>query len=494
MYEAGMTQADSQAYLSADSGLGSGLVQMLMAPEIVPGSEPSYQLCKTIYSYHPLGAILADAPITRAMAQTRNISVATLAEDHLVDQFRRTWNGLAKIGGTAILHDLLSTSRIYGIASMAVGEVGKDPSTPLDMATIADADLYVNILDPLNTAGSLVLNQDPNAPDFLKPKGAVHVYGQAWHPSRLIVKMNEQPLYIDWSASAFGFVGRSIYQRALYPLKSFIQSMVTDQLVVQKAGLLVYKSESPSSIIDSIMQRFMGAKRAAIKAGVTNQVLSIGVLESIETLNMMNLDKAFSAARTNIIKNIASAAGMPASIIAQETLTEGFGEGTEDMKKEVQYLDYLRADMDPAFQFLDAICRRKAWTPSFYESLRTYYPSEFGEGGFDSALHEWIRLFAAKWPNLLVEPDSEKVLTEDVQMKSVIALLEVVLPQADPKTKAKLIAWAAENVNTRERIFAGSLDVDEDDLRDYFEEHASQASPPESSEGPPRIRAFGANT
>jgi hypothetical protein len=135
--------------------------------------------------------------------------------------------------------------------------------------------------------------------------------------------------------------------------------MITDQMVVQKSGLVVYKAKAPGSFIDNLMQAFFGAKRSAIKQGVTGQVLSIELEEAIETLNMQNLDKAFMSARGNILKNIASAAGMPASIIMQETLTEGFGEGTEDAKKEAEYLDYIRSDMDPAYAFLDRICQRK---------------------------------------------------------------------------------------------------------------------------------------
>jgi len=33
-----------------------------------------------------------------------------------------------------------------------------------------------------------------------------------------------------YTQAAFGFVGRSVYQRPLYPLKSFVQTMITDDL------------------------------------------------------------------------------------------------------------------------------------------------------------------------------------------------------------------------------------------------------------------------
>jgi len=466
----GSTTSDAPAFISADAGVGPALVQLLTTPEIQPGSSPGYQLCKVIYSYHPLGAILADAPIRRAQSKAREISVPTLGEKRLAQQYNDTWNQLGKVGGTTILYNLFSASRIYGIASLAVGEVGRDPATELDVSKLGSRDLFFNILDPLNTAGSLVLNQDPNSEDFLKPKGVVHVNGQTWHPSRLFIKMHEQPLYIDWTSSAFGFVGRSVYQRSLYPLKTFVQSMITDQYVVQKCGLLIYKAESPGNFIDNIMQAFFGAKRSAIKQGVTGQVLSIGVNEEVETLNMQNLHTAYESARTNLLKNIASAAGMPASIIMQETLTEGFGEGTEDANKEIEYLEFIREDMDPAYAFLDAICRRKAWTKEFYDTLAPSGYPEYGEGGFDTALHDWIVKFKATWPNLHSEPESKKVEVEDVQMKSVIAIAEVLLPEVDPETKAKIAGWIADNVNKRDALFAAHLDIEEDKIETFAEE------------------------
>ena len=219
------------------------------------------------------------------------------------------------------------------------------------------------------------------------------------------MKMNEQPIYIEWTGSAFGFVGRSIYQRALYPLKSFLQSMITDQMVIQKSGLLVAKMKTPGSFIDNVMQVMFGWKRAKLKEGVTGQVLQIGTDEDIETLNMQNLDKAFSTARTNVIKNIATACGMPASIIGQETLTEGFGEGAEDAKKEAAYLEYLREDMQSAYAFLDRIVMRKAWTSEFYDTLIPLYPRL---KPYDTWLYECIHSFKATWPNILVERIQKK--------------------------------------------------------------------------------------
>jgi hypothetical protein len=466
-------QDNTFAFAGTDFGQDSPLMQMLLAPSIMPGSEPGYQLCKTIYTYHPLGAILADAPIARAQSQERVVKVPVLGQPRMIDRFWKVWDDLGDEGATVIIHDHMSTSRRYGIASLGVGEVGKTLDTPLDVNAIAKADLYFNILDPLNTAGSLILSQDPNSPLFLKPSGSVNVQGVRWHPSRLNIKTNERPIYIDWSNPSFGFSGRSVYQRALFPMKSFIQTMITDDMITKKAGLLIAKMKQPGPFVDEIMRTMFGSKRGSLKSGNTGQVLGIGVGEEIETLNFTNLEAPYKLARENVLKNIASASGTPASIIAEETLTEGFGEGSEDFKKEVQYLNFIRKSMAPIYRFMDQIVMRRAWTDDFFESLKPDY-AELREMNFETWLHQAMTAFISEWPNLNEEPESEKSKTEKVKMEAVTDMLEQLLDKLDPENQATLIEWATENVNERETLFASKLILDPEKLIAFLKSNQAQ--------------------
>jgi hypothetical protein len=463
------------ANLAIQTSIDPPLLQMLMASQIVPGADPSYALCKLIFEYHPLGATLTANPITLAQSQERTISVPGLGEERVVQQFRTTWaalgqlpeHELGKLSATALIHSLVTQSRMYGVATLVAGEQGKALATPLDLNEIGGSDLFFNVLDPLTTAGSLVLDLNPRSPKFLKPTN-VYVQGEWCHPSRVLVKMNEFPIYLAWSNPSFGFVGRSIYQRGLYPLKSFIQSMVTDQMVIQKSGLLVAKMRQPGSIIDGVMGAMFGQKRGQVKAGVTGQVLGIAVDEEIESLNLQNLEKPFELARTNVLKNIATACGMPAALVNNETLTEGFGEGTEDAKQIARYLDWCRQDMARIYSFLDRIVMRKAWDENFYKTMQRAYP-EYAAMKYETAFYEWQRLFKATWPNLLTEPDSEKAKREKEQFDAVVEYVKEIAPLLDPKNKAGLIEWASANVNAAEELFAGRLDFDVEALEDFLE-------------------------
>lgn len=448
------------------SALGSALQNLLMCDEIVPGSAPSYQICKEIYLYHPLGAKMAEAPIKMAQSQERIITIPKGPEERVVQAFKDEWNAL---GASDIILNTRAQSRVYGIASVVVGEKDGSAAEPIDfakLATLPREKLYFNVFDPLNTAGSLVLDQNPNSPAFQKPQDLA-VQGQRYHRSRSCVIMNESPIYIAYTGSAFGYTGRSVYQRALFPLKSFVQTMVTDDLVSRKAGLIVAKLKQVGSIIDGIMGAIAGVKRQLLKEAQVDNVLSIATEESIETLDMKNLDGAYGMARKNILENVAVSADMPAKLLNSETFAEGFGEGTEDAKQVARYIDRERIAMQPLYDFFDPIVQYRAWTEEFYKGIQADFPDDYGKIDYQTAVVEWRNSFSATWPNLLTEPDSEKVKTEDTKLKGIISLVEVLLPAADPANRSKIIEWAADSVNEMRLMFPIPLNLDWDALAAY---------------------------
>ena len=458
--------ASSQAqFMVTGTGMPSQFMQILACDSIQPGSDIGYTTAKLIYVYHPMGAKISEGPIILAQSQTREISISEGPEEELKKAFNREWKKIGKVGATKIIRNVMNQCRIYGITSLIVGEVGVETDKPLDMNKIGDADLYFNVLDPLNTAGSLVTNQDPNAPDFQHTQ-PIRVGSTTYHPSRTVVMMNESPLFIQWENSAFGFTGRSIFQRALYPLKTFIQSMITDQAVTEKAALLVANLESPESFVDKVAQLFQGLKRTIIKGAKTGNVLSIGVTEAINSINLQNLEGPAKFARENAIKNAATAAGMPAVLLLNETMTKGFGEGTEDFKMVVQYIDALREEMEPLYSFFDNIVMHRAWSPAFYETIQSRFP-EYKDIPYDTAFYQWKNSFEAVWPSLMVEPESEKSKIADVKLKAAIAVTEVLLPVVDQGNKAILAGWLSNVLDEQKDMISTPLDLDLDAIALY---------------------------
>lgn len=464
------------------SGLGNALSELLTAPDIEPGDMPSYETCKAIWLYHPLGKKLVEGPIAKAQSQPRTITVPDGPEEMVRDQFIQQWEA---DNADKVIYSVLAISRTYGIGTLGIVIKGEDPDTPLDMKKLATKQIAFSNWDPLNTAGSLVLNQDPLSIDFMKTTG-VAVNGKPFHRSRTVTLMHEQPVYIAYTSSAFGFVGRSVFQRILFPLKSFIQTMITDDLVTKKAGVFIATLKTAGAIINAIMDKMAGLKRLFIKQSTNGNVISIGTDEKIETLNMQNIDGAFGMARKDILENIATGADMPAILLKQETFAEGFGEGTEDAKMVADYIDTFRhKDMAPAYAFMDPIIQHRAWNADFFATVQAKYPEEYGAMTHDQAFYKWQNSFKAEWPNLLKEPESEKVKTDDVKLKGIIAYVEVLAPELDPENKARLIEWAQDNLNENKMMFQTPLALDFEALAKY--------EPPQQVEGPNMNKPFAAN-
>lgn len=456
------------------SALGTPLQQLLMASEIQPGSPVGYQLAKLLYSYHPMGLKMCDAPIQMAQSQQREVSV-TAAPDKVVQAFLDQRKLLRVDRHIA---NLTSVSRRYGVGTMALivkGDV--KPNQPLDLATLAKAVVGFNVLDPLNTSGSIgVLTQNPNDIAFQNTADQVSIAGVAYHSSRTCVLINEAPIYIEYSSSAFGFTGRSIYQRPLFPLKTFVQTMRTDDMVVRKAGVIIAKIATVGSKVDELMRSVLGQKRAVAQQAGTEDVLSIGAADDIASLNLQNLEGPYGMARKNCIDNIAAAASMPAIILNSQTFAEGFGEGTEDAKGVARYVDGVREDMQPAYDFTDRICQHRAWTPEFYETVKADDPETYAGVTYEEAFYAWCNSFKAEWPSLLIEPESERVKKDEVVFNANTKAMETLLPVIDPTNKVKLVTWYIDAFNDAPLLFKTRLDLDIDALEEWTAQQAEAAA------------------
>ncbi|HBV5531505.1 TPA: DUF1073 domain-containing protein [Klebsiella pneumoniae] len=441
----------------------SELMALLDSDDIQPGSTAGYQTCKTIYLFHPLGGKMVDRPIKMAMNESRtvHISQAYGIEQRLRDAFEREWKAL---GADNHIANAARISRIYGVSAIAMLVDNQEPSSAVDYRTLYKHNVTFNILDPLNTAGSIVLNQDPNAKDFQKVEG-IRVAGKPYHKSRCVVQQNEDPIYLAYNSAAFGFTGRSVYQRALFPLKSFIQTMRTDDMVAVKGGLLVTKIKGPSSVVNNMMQKLSGIKRMMLKRGKTGEVLQIGDGDNIESIDLSNLEKPLDSARKHILENVAAAADMPAIILNSETFAQGFGEGTEDARSVAVYIDNIREWLDQLYAFFIRVCQYRAWSIEFFQSLRADFPDL--KNTYSLYFASWINNFEYRWPSSLKEPESEKVKVDEIRFKAIVSMLEVLLPQVntDDENRSLLIEWAQTNANANESLFPQRLDLDIDSLK-----------------------------
>ena len=448
------------------SVLGNSLQALLTSQDITPGDSAGYELCKQLWIHHPLCGKIAEKAVRLALSKPRQITMDCEPKEMLIEAYQKEWEAL---DATSHIRDVMFLKRVYGAAAIIVGAEGVPTTEPLDPWKLSDLTLYFNQFDPLNLAGSIVTNQDPNAPDFQKPKNMITAAGQPYHPSRSVVVFNGTPIYLSYQSSAFGFTGRSVFQRALYPLRSFIQSMVTDDLVTFKAGLLIAKQKPAGSIVNRLMQTAAGIKRTFLQEGTTGNVLSIDLDEEIESIDLTNTATAMTTARDNIIANIAAATDVPALLLKDEAFTQGFGEGTEDAKAIVQYVNGIREEMISLFAFFDKIVMHRAWNKEFYDAVcgDPEYGPHYSKMTYEKAFYEWQHAFKAEWENLIEEPQSEKVKADDIKLKGLTEVLRTFLPVMDPVNRAAVIQWACDNLNEMPDMFDSVLTIDAEALAEY---------------------------
>ena len=448
----------------SSTNLPSQLMQLLSADAIEPGTPAGYELCKIIFEYHPLASKIIEKPIVLALSKPRIITVDMQPKEMLIKAFMEEWNSL---DCTNVIRDVTFLKRTYGVSAVVFGAEGIPTDKPIDPWTLPDLNIYINKLDPLNLAGSVVTNQNPNAPDFQQPKPYVTAAGQPYHPSRSCVVFNNTPIYLAYQSSGFGYTGRSVFQRALYPLKSFVQSMITDDMVTTKAGLLIIKQKAAGSIVNRAMQIASGIKRSYLQQGTTGNVLTIDVDEDIESIDLNNTDTAMTTARDNIIANIAAATDTPALLLKDEAFTNAFAEGTEDSKAIAQYVTGIRNDMRSLFEFFDKIVMHRAWNKEFFAAVQNKYPDIYANMTYEDAFYQWKDAFRPSWENLIEETPSEKVKIEKVKLEGMTEMLRTLLPVVNPENRALAIQWAQDNLAEMPDMFKSSMQLDIDAIADY---------------------------
>ena len=450
------------------TSLGSSL-DKLMAYD-APGCDLDHQMCKIIFTDHVLGEKIACEPIRQAMSQRREISIPDSPESIVKEAFEREWDAL-KIDDT--IYNTCVLKRIYGVSAVAVGAIDVPTDEPLDMSRMSEYKLYFNSLDPLNTAGSMVLNQDPNSPDFLKCT-AITAAGQAYHFSRTCVMQNETPIYLSYTGSTFGYNGRSSYQRALFSLKSYVTCQLSANFLAEKSGVLVLKRKAPGSITDKVVGKATALLRNMLKLSKTNNVVGITPEDSAESLNLTNSDQALKAARDIIVEDIANATSMPASMFG-EVYAAGLANGTEDFKKDMQFINRIRLEMRPIYDFMDNIVQHRAWSPEFYQRVQRLFPAEYGQVSYTAAFASFKNSFTAKWPSMLMEDDEQKSKLEKVRLDAIISLIEKLMPSLDPDNSAVLIEWVQDNLNSLKTMFSDPLEINPDTLIAFLQKKQAQA-------------------
>jgi hypothetical protein len=95
---------------------------------------------------------------------------------------------------------------------------------------------------------------------------------------------------------------------------------------------------------------------------------------------------------------------------------------------------------------------------------------------YNTALKKWQNAFKAAHPSLIREPESELIKVDEVKLKSIVEVVEILAPLVDPANRITLIQWACDNVNEFQHIISATLDLDYDILEQYELEKAESGA------------------
>lgn len=451
----------------AEAGINNGsysqLLELLENRNIRPGSKVSYELSKLLWIHHPLGGKLVEKPVSMALCKPRARNVKTDPEERVIKRFNEVWD---KLNITEKIRDAFFTARCYGAAAIGVGDKTTESINALDKKQLKEEDIFINIFDPLNAAGSMVTTQEPNSPYFQQANLYLDVSGQLWHPSRTIKIFNGSPIYLAYQDSSYGYTGRSVFLRSLYPLASYLKTMEANETIADKVALIIAKVASNSSVISGIMQKIGSIKRAFVKSGKNGNVLQITDKDSIESLDLKNVDGPLKLARDNIISDIASGSDIPAILIKEEAFAHGFGEGKEDSKAISQYIDGVRQAIEPVIDYFEDLVQYIAWNEDFFESIQQSYPEIFTEN-YEKTFYTWKDEFSSSWQELIDESPNERRESDGVVIQNAVRLYAILSPRLDAENRAIAADWLASIANETETYKGNPLLLDIDRLAEF---------------------------
>ena len=400
----------------------------------------SWQECADLYRLFPLGRRLAEKIVDKALTGERTLYFGERAPEELKKRFLEVSR---KCGQDEAVRQTLIFSRIYGTAVLyAVSEESPLDST-LNVLTARNEGLLFKAGDPL--AVQVQFNQDPRSFRYLSPESA-KIRGVKIDKTRCYVCFNGTPMYLQYSNSGFNYGGRSVYENQIPVIRVWAQTL-------RSMGRMGNRASGIFAFFRNL--RKGGANVAAashslelVKSVDATGGVALGSEDKIEfptTSGIGDLDTLMS----RIEREIVTASDTPLSILLDERLANGFGNGSEDYKQLVQDLkSYRERYIRPLYTFSDIIVAAKAFTPEFLSEVIRDNPDIYQGYTVSHVYNDILEALSFDFGELY--PQSGKEIAEEES---------IVLDVANKAVTAGVSAADIEAYLTQKDIFPGGVSV-----------------------------------
>ena len=384
-----------------------------------------YTECARLYRYWPLGRRLAERIVSKAFSVEREISFGYGVPHEIIEEFKRVSKETAQddaIKQAAIL------ARIYGQAVLYAASDKEKLYEPLTNKKAQNGRLKFKAGDPL--AIQVTVNQNPQLLNFLYPE-RVEIGGSEISPQRATVLMNGIPMYLQYSGSSYSYGGRSVYENQLPIIRAWAQTLrsmgrISDRASgiyaffsrFKKGGLEVNSAQKSLELIKTLSDTGGVAMGADDRVEVPT-TSGIGDLESL---------------MQRIEREVVTASDTPLSVLLDERLANGFGNGTEDFKTIIQDIDaYRNQYLRPLYEFSDIFVMWRAFTKPFLQKIIAENPKY--QGYTPTSLRmELINNFSFEFGNLYPASRKEEAETKSLLLDVAAKAVSVGVTSSDIET------------------------------------------------------------
>lgn len=378
----------------------------------------SYDECKDIYLHWPLGKRVVTAITNFAMSAPREFSFKDLPHE-CVDEYKNT---LAAFNINEVVRQAANYARIYGLSAVFVSHKTIEPSKPLDYKDLSINDIGFNVLDPLNLAG-IEISQNPLSLAYQKVTRLV-VNGQVVHPSRVYILFNDIPMYLRWIPSTYSWGSPSVFENMKSLIKSWNRCVIALERMATKAGSIIVKHRD-GAVLNSMAVKAAEITLEQIRNMQNDGIASLEKDANIELFNLTGVEVVDSIIEQMNKLIMLALADTPSSVLLDNNLAQGFGEGSEDMKAVLMSTDYFREKtLAPLFRFLDFYCLRICFNDSILQSIKEKNASDIT---YDIATlkEKVLEGYTAEFGNLYPQKESEKVQNLGAELDTVAKLKEM---------------------------------------------------------------------
>lgn len=382
----------------------------------------TYLECRDIYRYWGLGKRMATALPNFAMSAGRVLTCGfniPEAEDALKKaSLELDIEGVAY--RTAVYARIFGLSFIYASADKSI-----DTKNAIDYDYIHSGKPFkLNVLDPLAAGGNIVIDMEPLNTTFGLPID-LRIRGKKIHSQRLLICMNDLPLFLKFTPSNFSFSGPSIYQNMTLLIRSWNRAIISIQRLATKASALILKAKDSGAITNAVQNFAMQRNLEFLRKIENDGIASIKVGEELEFFNLTGMKEV-----DTIIQKIQNALMMalsdtPSGILLDNYLSTGLSDGDNDMKTIIIAVEKFRKDvLTPIYKFLDKYLCYKAFSPELLSYIKENY-DYFNDMAESEILEELVNHYSFMFNDIYPQSENEKADTASKRLDNITKLKEL---------------------------------------------------------------------